>query len=388
MTIENGPSDATATAIRKPVPVADADDARRWALGRLELDKTKAPVDVAVLLRVLSASNYVLPVESVDASATVANSSIASPLAIQLGREQRLNEAVSRFARTFFDLTEVQQEIEWKSLCDDCKDIPSLALWLDQLKPGIGMVELPSSANEQVSELVKASCAAFLARPAGRIRQIQKLKREFVENEASCSAAGELQTLAPQFVEKIAPWISGESNSNKYQLNKIQSIHVPKISSVESRDERALKILGTIVLGVVMGVMNIVVKIPFNSSNSTHSDSVQIPKPDPNRLKWSIPKPGSSSPQNSFNRDPSRPLFDRLSPNVMRRMCAEIPGLNKALVNLETRAILDEYVLQLLPELEMEIESRYRQDVQPSPAPGKMESPPPLWLVRLRDIVR
>ena len=258
MTTDSGTSGASLS------DTAAESDARRWALGTLGLDKTTEPVDAAAVLQIVTESSYVLPLESVDAVATMLNPSLAPRWAAELGRERRLTNAVSGFARTFFDLTEWQQDGGWNSLCHDCREVPSLARWLDDLKPGLGVIELPSSPNERMNELVKLCCEAFVSKRPGRIRRIQELKQKCLDDEETWGiAASELQTLSPQFVEKITPWIlkdSGNATFWKSPSSTIQTERSQQLLRAEFNGTTSLTTEGWLgILVMVIGVSSVTI---------------------------------------------------------------------------------------------------------------------------------
>ncbi len=183
-------------------------DARRWAIGELDFDKLTEPPDTAAVLRAVTEAGYVLSAESSEAVQVIVNPSVKNPSAEQRGRETRLTQAVSEFANTYFEIPPQQRVEQWKALSDECKEIPSLFRWLDQLASGLTIAEIPTSTRVRTMELIKVSCNAFTEKPPGNIRLRQKYLSAILNDPEDCElVVEEMKSRSPEFVSRIAPWI-------------------------------------------------------------------------------------------------------------------------------------------------------------------------------------
>lgn len=209
-------------------------DAIRWARHSLQIDDEKAESSTADLLRRVAEREYVVSPEAAAAVQMLANpeglaagSNIAA-LAEERGREQRLEKDVTDFANVFFDISPGRRNEHWQTLMNECRDIPALARWLSDLRPGLNVISMPSSADERFNELVKECHEIFVMRRLAGIRRRQEFVAMCREDRLTWElVARKLQSEHPLFVGNIAIWVNPLArlrSSDRDEHNQFQQL--------------------------------------------------------------------------------------------------------------------------------------------------------------------
>ena len=211
------------------------DEVRRSALRLLGLDEQASSFETNAILQLVTKSDYLLRAEgSAAIQAVIHPSGELMPSAEIMSfrrreREQQLVVAVREFAREFFDLSYDSRGARWRQLHLDCKDFPSPRRWLHQLAPGLPMAEVPRSPNERVNQLIKISCAVFVASPVNRVRRRQELATICLDEMDDWEPAiSELMSTYPLFVQTVAAWIEqipARTLPERNELQQLRALH-------------------------------------------------------------------------------------------------------------------------------------------------------------------
>ena len=220
----------------------DLADARRWARRTLSDAELTDPVDTRAVLRLITRSGYVLSADAVEAARVISHPETANPYAPLFGRQQRLTEEVTQFAQSFFQLSPDQRRQRWQVLHDAATEFLGLLLWLDHLKRGLDIADVPCSSDEREKSLIKACCDVFIAKPP----EYQRLRQSYEQ-----SFSDDLQSIAkvvsshPKFVRAIAPWLETISKRQlpaPEELTQLRVLHnrkskKQKVQTVKTESE-------------------------------------------------------------------------------------------------------------------------------------------------------
>ena len=188
-------------------------EAQEWAVRTLDIHGEPSSLSLLTALRWLDCSNYIHPSETVEALRIIANPLTIPDWISSKAREQKLAEIVSQFARTFFEVPSNHRQAKLTSLYEECKDMASLRIWLDQLRQGLEVGELPHSTNDDMNRLIKACCDAFAARPPVSIRRRHAVVMMCRTEEATWNnAIEELRSGHAQFVNDVVPWMNEQAS--------------------------------------------------------------------------------------------------------------------------------------------------------------------------------
>lgn len=202
--------------------------ARRWSEQVLDISDG---VDRIRLLKHLTAFDYVVPADHVDAMQILIN-----PMAPSLqrqtieradleGRRDRLATAVASFAHSYFKTPPSKRRTQWTTLRHQCEQFPALLRWLDDLAPALDLGQVPRLGDEVLNQLVERCCQAFVARSLARARLRQEIILMYCQDPFRWLAAiRRLVSEEAQFTSKVAPWLNNLPDAFNLERDRKQPL--------------------------------------------------------------------------------------------------------------------------------------------------------------------